>query len=484
MRKLITFLGILVCLLSSHLNGKSSRVQVRKKDNNPITVGFLEKYSIKFDIGSVDHYETVFVIKQIAQSVLDENEFGAIIPSIAKFWTVSSDMKIYTFYLREKVRFHDGNPVDASEVANSIEVVRSSSVNPANYCLKKIKNIKVVDPLTLEITLRAPWFGFLHCLSSGLVPVFSSETYKKDKSFVGSGPYKLVFEKNAWLLKKNSQYRGPYQPQEDEFKLLTSDETTIEPDILIRDLSHYPGFEGYVKSEVDSFVSFNFMVNPARIEWKDKTQRLLLIKMLLDTKTVINSPRLKDLKDILPRGMLGYDLKSEAFEKLMHAILDLDPTKLIKKKIIIGSLSPIMNFNILAKIWAKKYGVTATNFVTQSPNFLEKLHRNEDVDVFTVGWGSIFNHPDATFLPFYILGLKNSNSAIDQLLKQISKATTLASQFELYRHLSSFAISEGYIFPHSQMNAGTYTKANIAVPKYRYRYTLQLSEVRRIEGSQ
>ncbi len=478
MKSLVSFL-ISFCL-SGMASGSTS--PLNSPDRGRITVGFLDRHSLTFDIASVDDYETVFVIKQTAQSLLDENEYGSIIPSIAKAWTVSSDMKVYTFYLREDMHFHDGNPVTASEVEKSINVVRSSNMNPANYYLRRIESIRVLNPLKLEITLAAPWFGFLHCLSSGLVPIFSSEAYnKKGKSFVGSGPYKLVLQDGVWIFRKYNEYRGPYQSYEDEFRVLTTAETSIEPDVLIRDLSHYPDFKWYKKSEVDSFVAFNFMINPARQEWKDKSQRLLLIKMLLHTRKIISSPRLKDLRDIFPRGMLGYDVKGEAFERLMRDLTILDPGKLLKKRIVIGSLNPIMNFDILARTWAKEYGVTAINFVTQSPNYLEKLYRNKDIDVFTVGWGSIFNHPDATFVPFYILGLKNANSLIERIIEQIPEATTLASQFELYRYLSSVAISEGYILPHSQVSAGTYFKPTVEVPGYRYRYTLQLSEVRRLE---
>ena len=46
---------------------------------------------------------------------------GAVLPMLAKSWTVSPDGLVYTFTLVEGVKFHDGQDFDSSDVKFSFE---------------------------------------------------------------------------------------------------------------------------------------------------------------------------------------------------------------------------------------------------------------------------------------------------------------------------------------------------------------------------
>ena len=150
------------------------------------TIGFLNKSALNFDIKSADTYETVFIIKQVSQSLLDQDHEGKIIPSIAQFWTITPDMKSYRFQLRDSIKFSNGEIITAEDVIFSLEEVRSSKTNPISTYLKRIQSIKAINEKTIEIVLKKPWFGFLTCLTSGLVPIFSKNLIYSKKNLLAA----------------------------------------------------------------------------------------------------------------------------------------------------------------------------------------------------------------------------------------------------------------------------------------------------------
>ena len=92
-------------------------------------------------------------------------------PDLAERWEVSADGTVYTFYLRQNAKFHDGRPVTAQDVVYSWEraaspVVASDTVltylgdivgvramteGEADH----IDGLKVIDDHTLQVTIDA-----------------------------------------------------------------------------------------------------------------------------------------------------------------------------------------------------------------------------------------------------------------------------------------------------------------------------------------
>ena len=459
------------CLFSSQNYGAAAPIQ------KALTIGFINPVSLSFKIESVDNFESVFIIKQIAQSLLDQGPTGKIIPSVAKYWTISKDMKTYDFHIHRDLQFSDGSKLTAKDVEYSINTIKNSNINPLNIYLKRISSISVTDEYTIRIELSKPWFGFLYCLSSGLSPIFSAHSHRSKGDFVGSGAYFLANEKLSWFFIANPHYKGFYRPIEDRFKILTESGAS-QPDILIKDLANFPGFSDYKKIDIDSLTSYSFMINPNIEEWQNIDQRLMLSKAILEAKEIVKTSRLLDSKDVFPKGMLGFDFKHESFDELLRKSEHVDPSRMKKKVITIASLGPIFNFEKLAIRLKEKYGIMARNFTVNPPNYLEKMLANQNIDIFTVGWASIFLHPDASFVPFYILGIKK-NIQLSAVIRKIDSAATISDQFKNYRRLSHEAIANAFIIPHSQVAAEIFIKPTVEAPIYRYRYSLQIAEIKR-----
>lgn len=138
-----------------------------------------------------------------------------VVPGQAKSYTVSDDNKVYTFTLRDDIKWSDGQPVTAKDWVYSWQrlvdpataadygyfldgVVLNAAAIQAGEKDKSELGIKAVDDKTLEITLEAPCAYFLEmCAFASLVPlrqdvVEGSENWTDPANIVVNGPYKIV----------------------------------------------------------------------------------------------------------------------------------------------------------------------------------------------------------------------------------------------------------------------------------------------------
>src|SRR5919205_1467937 len=125
-------------------------------------------------------------------------------PDLATKWSVSNGGKVYTFKLRPGIKFHDGSPVTAQDVAFCIQ--RAQQKNRLwSWTLTAIKKVQAVNRNTVRFTLKHPWGPFLSDVSLFNTGIYPRAFYKKvgEKGMTtrtdGSGPYKVV----AW---KKGQY--------------------------------------------------------------------------------------------------------------------------------------------------------------------------------------------------------------------------------------------------------------------------------------
>jgi len=149
-----------------------------------------------------------------------------LVPGLATSWTISDDGLVYTFKLREGVKFHDGTPFDAEAVKFNFERFWDES-SPNFYAKAKafvvaytkwIKSVEVVDPMTVKITLTAPNYQWLRQgLQSYGQPLMVSPTAVKEYGNegiaahpVGTGPFKFVERDQGvkTVLVKNEDYWG------------------------------------------------------------------------------------------------------------------------------------------------------------------------------------------------------------------------------------------------------------------------------------
>ncbi|GAA2847881.1 ABC transporter substrate-binding protein [Streptosporangium fragile] len=102
----------------------------------------------------------------------------------------SADGKTVTFTLREGVRFHDGRPVTAADVAYTYEALLDEANNsPIRGDYSAIEGVAAPDAGTVVFTLKHPYAPLVQRTTLGIVPQGSPLTGEPP---VGAGPYRFV----------------------------------------------------------------------------------------------------------------------------------------------------------------------------------------------------------------------------------------------------------------------------------------------------
>ena len=145
-------------------------------------------------------------------------------PRLATSWK-AVDASTWEFKLRPGVKFHDGSDFTAEDVKFSIERIPTvAGPNPTTIYVRRVKETKIIDPLTLHIVTDGPApvlpndFIRLFVVSSkaaaGLTKESANEAFNSGKAAIGTGPYKYVSwaPKGDLVLDRFDGYWGPKEP--------------------------------------------------------------------------------------------------------------------------------------------------------------------------------------------------------------------------------------------------------------------------------
>lgn len=160
------------------------------------------------------------------QGLFYEGVEGEAMPLLADSYEVSDDGLVYTIELREGVTFHNGEEMDAEDVAYSYNYIRDQeNGSPGAGDFAIIDSIEATDPLTVEITLESPNASLPMTLGNKYGAVVPDGYFDDDDAqnrmnseSVGTGPFKLAeFNPNSnLLLARNENYWEEGAPYLDE----------------------------------------------------------------------------------------------------------------------------------------------------------------------------------------------------------------------------------------------------------------------------
>src|SRR3989344_352699 len=146
------------------------------------------------------------LINLVFSSLMDYDNSGKLIPSLAEDYKVSEDGKIYEFELKENIFWHDGKPLTSDDVLFTIRTIQNPDYkSPLRANWIEVEAEKVSDK-SLKLILKAPYNSFLENCTLKILPKHIWETISPENftlsSYnlkpIGSGPFKFAgIDQNA-----------------------------------------------------------------------------------------------------------------------------------------------------------------------------------------------------------------------------------------------------------------------------------------------
>jgi peptide/nickel transport system substrate-binding protein len=137
------------------------------------------------------------VFSAVCDKLFDIDDKLNIVPQLALSYETSADGKAITIKLRPGVKFQDGEPLDAEAVKFSIERHMTMQASFRKPELASVDHVEVVDPLTVELMLKAPFAPLISQLADRAGMMVSPKAAKAEGDKFGlhpvcAGPYKFV----------------------------------------------------------------------------------------------------------------------------------------------------------------------------------------------------------------------------------------------------------------------------------------------------
>ena len=152
---------------------------------------------------------------------IDENKNPQ--PWVAESWEIKEDGKVIEFKIKEGIKFHNGEPLDANAVKYSFErMINPDTASPTGSMMTgPLEKIEVIDDYNVRFTFSTSFAPFFINLYSGYTGIVPPDLGGKGEGFgrepIGSGPFMFKEWKSGSEIRlvKNPDYnwgRSGYDP--------------------------------------------------------------------------------------------------------------------------------------------------------------------------------------------------------------------------------------------------------------------------------
>jgi len=296
-------------------------------------------YGLGFDLdNTMDPHVTNFdstirVTLNICEPLVWEPSPGMFVPALADSWSISSDVKTYTFRLKRGVRFTDGTPFNAAAVKFTMDRIAdpATKAGQAHDQLGPYDHSEVIDDYTVRIVMKRGYAalmtnlnGYLGIVSPTAVRQMGNAEFARHP--VGTGPFmfKEWVAQDHITLVRNPDYRwgsslfknrGPAYLDQVVFKII--------PDASVRTGTLLSGETQYV-DDIDP-VQYGNLLRDRRVTVIKKGQpgsgRSLLLNVT--TKTPVS--------DVAVRRAIEYGIDREGLnQSVFHGLMQVAYSPLMK----------------------------------------------------------------------------------------------------------------------------------------------------------
>lgn len=478
-------------------------------------------------VSSLDpHYNVVTPNHAISEHIFSrlvlQDEKLRIQPGLAKSWEVSSeDNKVWTFHLRDDVKWHDGVKFTADDVLFTFNRVPTVENSPSSYSIytQPVSKIEVLDERTIRFTthnvfpLLPQYVARLAIIPRHAAEGKKSADYDKGVAAVGTGPYKFkeYVPGEKIVLTRNEDYWGTLpQVKEVEFRFISNNATRVaallsgDVDIIdavpTTDASALKSRSGvrvestagvrniylYVDQggERTPFVFDNDKLPLDKNPLTDRRVREALSKAInrpAIVKSIMNEQAAPS-GQLLPEGVMGHvddlsppDYDPEGARKLLAEAGYPDGFQIT----LHGPNDRYVNdsevIQAVAQMWSR-IGVKTTVDAMPSSVYFTRAAKLE-FSAGLLGWGTGTGEPDSPMVAVLATpdaergrGTSNdsrySNAEFDALLDKALATIDIGEREKVYRDATRFAMNDVAIIPlHHQFNIWAMREGLAYVPQ-------------------
>ena len=170
-KKKVTFNGILLLILGIAIISPLHFLFVKAQNQEIFVMAYPS------DIGEMNPLfsrseRTGWYLIQVYDSLIAYDTEMNPIPWLAESWEISNDAKNFTFHIREGVKWHDGVPLNASDVKFTLEYIKAAPPDALHWSvLQKMVNCTVHDEYTISVVFNESMgFGLMQIGDINIVP--------------------------------------------------------------------------------------------------------------------------------------------------------------------------------------------------------------------------------------------------------------------------------------------------------------------------
>lgn len=198
------------------------------ENSSQITIGIPQDIEDSLDPHKAVAAGTKEVLFNLFEGLVNPDSEGNLYDAVAESHAISEDGKVYTFTLRDGVKFHDGSTVTAQDVKYSLDkCADTDNGDPLVPAYSAIESVDIIDAKTVEVVLKEPDTDFLPYLTAAIIP---KDNANPDTSPIGTGPYKYVSrspQENIVLEKFGDYWGTPANIEHVTLKIIANADTIV-----------------------------------------------------------------------------------------------------------------------------------------------------------------------------------------------------------------------------------------------------------------
>ena len=234
--KKVIFLALIFSLVLTGLfaapGAQRQEGPARNRPNDHVVVG-MPSGPVALDPAGSNDQPSSQVNRQIYNTLVDLDANMNPVPSLAERWTWEDPTRIRLF-LRQNVRFHNGDVFRASDVKFSLD---RAAVSPhIGHITGMINRVDIINDYEVLITLNSPFVPFLAHLGHPATSIVNERSVREQgeaayaRNPVGTGPMRFVnwvTGASLELTRFDGYWAGPARIKDITFRFITDSSTRL-----------------------------------------------------------------------------------------------------------------------------------------------------------------------------------------------------------------------------------------------------------------